>query len=77
MAAPAALEESVRAPDALPAPSVQDDPEGWLRHIEMLLEGQYTDLAGDSLRAFRARYPDFPLPASLVPLAETLDARRR
>lgn len=77
MAAPAALEESARAPDALPAPAVQDDPEGWLRHIEMLVEGQFTDLAGDSLRAFRARYPDFPLPESLVPLAETLDARRR
>ena len=61
----------------MPARSVQDDPERWLRHIEMLLEQQFEERAGDSLRAFRARYPDFPLPAGLVPLAETLDAGRR
>jgi len=77
MAAPAALEESARASEAMPAPSVQDDPERWLRHIEMLFDEQRGDLAGDSLRAFRARYPEFPLPASLLPLAETLDAERQ
>lgn len=77
MAAPAALEEAARAPEAIPARAVQDDPRRWLRHIEMLVEQQFADQAGDSLRAFRARYPDFPLPASLAPLAESLDAERR
>jgi hypothetical protein len=76
-AAPAALEESARVSGAIPARAVQDDPRRWLRHIEMLLGQQSAEQAKDSLRAFRARYPDFPLPASLVPLAESLDAKRQ
>lgn len=74
MAAPAALEESA---GAVPAASVQEDPERWLRYIELLVEEQRTSLAKDSLHAFRARYPDFALPPTLVPLAKALDAERR
>ncbi len=77
MAAPAALEESGTVADALPAASVQEDPDRWLRHIESLVEEQRTRLAKDSLRAFRARYPDFALPPSLAPLAKTLDEEPR
>jgi hypothetical protein len=76
---PAAL-ESARppAPDplAMPAGDVKDDPQAWLRFIEALLDEQNRDAAKYNLRAFRKRYPDFPLPASLVPLAAALGTER-
>jgi hypothetical protein len=41
-----------------------------------LLKNQKAQAAKNNLRAFRARYPDFPLPATLMPLAASLDAER-
>jgi hypothetical protein len=76
---PAAL-ESARppAPDplAMPAGDVKDDPQAWLRFIEALLDEQNRDAAKYNLRAFRKRYPDFPLPATLRPLAASLKAQQ-
>ena len=63
--------------DRLPMPAgpVQDDPQAWLRFIEVLMDDQNRDAARSNLRAFRSRYPDFPLPATLLPLAASLDAQ--
>lgn len=74
--------QSPQAPSAQPAPdprplpagTVRNDPRAWLRFIEMLLDDRNRDGAKSNLRAFRARYPDFPLPATLVPLAASLDS---
>ena len=61
---------------ALPADTVQADPAAWLRFIESLLKEQNPQAARSNLRAFRTRYPDFSLPAALMPLAASLDAER-
>jgi hypothetical protein len=75
--APALLESSVaREPRPMPAASVRDDPRAWLSFIEKLLEEHDQSGAGSNLRAFRARYPDFPLPAPVAELAASLDAER-
>lgn len=77
--APAAALGSARkaVPDAspLPAAGVRDDPRAWLRFIEELLGDENREGATSNLRAFLDRYPDFPLPASLLPLAASLDAQ--
>jgi hypothetical protein len=39
-----------------------------LRFIEALLNEENLQGAKSNLRAFRDRYPDYPLPANLVPL---------
>jgi len=73
--APAALESASQAappPGPMPASAVRDDPRAWLRFIESLLDEQKLEGAKANLRAFRGRYPDYPLPASLVPLAASL-----
>jgi len=78
-AAPAALESAGRAtadPLPMPATAVRDDPRAWLRFIEALLDEPNPDGAKSNLRAFRGRYPEFPLPASLAPLATSLDTER-
>ena len=75
-AAPAALESASRAAPAahpMPPQAVRDEPDAWLRFIESLLDEQNPDGAKSNLRAFRHRYPNHPLPASLVPLAASLD----
>ena len=77
-APPATLESAGQAaPDPLPIPAgaIQDDPRAWMRFIEALLDNQNRDAAQSNLRAFRSRYPDFPLPATLMPLAASLDAQ--
>ncbi len=61
---------------AMPADTVQADPAAWLRFIESLLKEQNQQAARSNLRAFRTRYPDFSLPAALMPLAASLDAER-
>ncbi len=68
------LSESVPGPDPIPADAVQADPAAWLRFIESLLAEQNREAAKGNLRAFVARYPDFPLPTTLGPLAASLDA---
>lgn len=77
--APATALGSARkaAPGAnpLPAAGVRDDPRAWLRFIEELLGDENREGATSNLRAFLDRYPDFPLPASLLPLAASLDAQ--
>ena len=78
-AAPSAsrvLAEPLAGPHAMPADTVQADPEAWLRFIESLLKEQNPQAARSNLRAFRTRYPDFSLPAALMPLAASLDAER-
>jgi hypothetical protein len=54
---------------AAPAPAWESNPRDWLRHIEMLLKDHRLDEARASLKAFRSRYPDYPLPADF-PLRE-------
>jgi len=47
-------------------PAWQSDPEAWLKHIdELRLAGQAAD-AEASFRAFKDRYPAYPLPAGFV-----------
>ena len=78
-AAPAALESARQAaadPRPVPGAAVRDDPRAWLRFIETLLDQQNPEGAKSNLRAFRSQYPDFPLPASLVPLAAALGTER-
>lgn len=75
---PPALESAQEpglAPRPMPNASVQDNPAAWLRFIQALLDEQNQAAAKSNLRAFRARYPDFPLPASLDDLAASLDAQ--
>ena len=76
-AAPRALYESAPGADAIPADALQADPAAWLRFIESLLADDHREAARDNLRAFLARYPEFPLPAALGPLAASLDAESR
>jgi hypothetical protein len=71
-----ALVEPPPGPHGMPAATVQTDPAAWLRFMESLLKEQKLQAAKSNLRAFRARYPDFPLPAALMPLAASLDAER-
>lgn len=59
-----------------PSEAVRGDPQAWLRHIENLLGAGDEQDARANLRAFRARYPDHPLPPSLERLARALDAER-
>jgi hypothetical protein len=78
-APPAALEESdalpARAQGVLPAASVRNDPEAWISFIEALLDARDETGAQQSLREFRRRYPDFPLPADLRALTDSPDAQ--
>lgn len=79
VAAPSASRSLVEPPPEpfrMPADSLQADPAAWLRLMESLLKDQKAQAAKNNLRAFRARYPDFPLPATLMPLAASLDAER-
>ncbi len=71
-----ALAEPTPGPHGMPADTVQADPAAWLRFVESLLKEQKLQAARSNLRAFRARYPNFPLPAALMPLAASLDAER-
>jgi hypothetical protein len=45
------------------------DPQTWLRHIETLVREHRLVEAQDGLKAFRQRYPSYPLPADF-PLRE-------
>ncbi len=71
-----ALAEPTPGPHGMPADTVQADPAAWLRFMEALLKEQNLQAVRNNLRAFRGRYPDFPLPAALMPLAASLDAKR-
>jgi len=44
------------------APTWQTDPQAWLEHIEQLRARGRFEEADGSLREFRNRYPDYPLP---------------
>lgn len=79
VAAPPVVESSVAPapePRPMPAASVREDPRAWLEFIAALLDGHDQAGAKSNLRAFRARYPDFPLSAGLAELAASLDAER-
>ena len=73
---PAAAAQPAPEPVPMRARAVRNDPQAWLRFIEALLDERNRDAAISNLRAFRRRYPDFPLPATLVPLAASLDAEQ-
>jgi hypothetical protein len=75
-AVPAKAPESAPRPEPMPTDAVRADPAAWLRFIESLLNTQDRESASSNLRAFRATYPDYPLPSTLVPLAASLDAER-
>ena len=47
----------------------ESDPKAWLRHIEQLVREQHMSEARESLKAFRQRYPSYPLPSEF-PLRE-------
>lgn len=74
-AAPARVRE-FPPPQPTPTDVVRADPDAWLRFIENLLDERDREGARSNLRAFRARYPDFPLPSTLTSLAASLDAER-
>ncbi|MDX1434916.1 MAG: hypothetical protein R3286_20915, partial [Gammaproteobacteria bacterium] len=81
-AAPAQLSGSAAEPSAVGAATGladdarRADPQAWLRYIEDLVAAGDEQQALENLRAFRSRYPQHPLPASLAPLARALDAER-
>ena len=78
-AAPAAKPQAAPAPsDAAERPrtapadavaSWESDPKEWLRHIELLVRQQRMSEAREGLKAFRQRYPSYPLPPEF-PLQE-------
>jgi len=49
-----------------PAALWEQDPKAWLKHIEELRTAGLIEDAKASFKAFRSRYPDFPLPAGFV-----------
>jgi hypothetical protein len=65
--APAAAAEQEIVPP-LQAPW-ENDPQTWLRHIETLVRDHRLTEARDGLKAFRQRYPSYPLPPDF-PLRE-------
>jgi len=71
------VSDTLPGPDPIPVDAVQTDPAAWLRFIESLLAEQNREAAKGSLRAFLTRYPDFPIPTALKPLAASLDVERR
>ena len=65
--AAAALPESPAAAAAVSP--WESDPQEWLRHIERLVRDHRMSEARDSFKAFRQRYPSYPLPSEF-PLRE-------
>jgi len=65
--AAAAVPESPAAGAA--AAPWEANPQEWLRHIETLVRDHRMSEARDSLKAFRQRYPSYPLPSEF-PLRE-------
>jgi hypothetical protein len=58
--------QSAASPTAAPWES---DPKAWLRHIETLVRDKHMSEARDSFKAFRQRYPAYPVPSEF-PLRE-------
>jgi len=54
------------AAKSLAAPAVEPTADDWLRQIRELRAAGRVAEAAQSLARFRARYPDFPLPADLA-----------
>lgn len=67
--APAAAGASAQSAASPPAAPWESDPKAWLRHIETLVRDQRMTEARDSFKAFRQRYPAYPLPSEF-PLRE-------
>jgi hypothetical protein len=44
----------------------EQDPRAWLKHVEELRAAGRVEDAKASFKAFRSRYPDYPLPAGFV-----------
>ncbi len=56
------------APDEEPQPEIS--PEAWLKKIEDLRNKGELNLAQQSLKAFKLRYPDYALPKALIEFSE-------
>jgi len=69
VASPSASAERPRTAPADALAPWESDPKEWLRHIELLVRQQRTGEARESLKAFRQRYPSYPLPTEF-PLRE-------
>ena len=67
--APAVAAVPESAPAAAAAAPWEANPQEWLRHIETLVRDHRMSEARDSLKAFRQRYPSYPLPSDF-PLRE-------
>jgi len=65
--APSAAAEQPSVPSS--SAPWENDPQSWLRHIETLVRDHRLTEARDGLKAFRQRYPSYPLPADF-PLRE-------
>lgn len=68
------LRQAPAAAAAMPGEARRDaaplEPESWLRQVRELLAAGRSEDARDSLRRFRVRYPDYPLPADLAALVK-------
>ena len=67
--APATAGASAQSAPPPPAAPWESDPKAWLRHIETLVRDKHMSEARDSFKAFRQRYPAYPLPSEF-PLRE-------
>jgi len=67
--APAAAGEPAPLAVSPSAAAWESDPKAWLRHIETLVRDKHMSEARDSFKAFRQRYPAYPLPSEF-PLRE-------
>jgi len=67
--APAVAAVPEPPPAAAAAAPWEANPQEWLRHIETLVRDHRMSEARDSLKAFRQRYPSYPLPSEF-PLRE-------
>jgi hypothetical protein len=67
--APARAGESTQSAASPTAAPWESDPKAWLRHIETLVRDKHMSEARDSFKAFRQRYPAYPLPREF-PLRE-------
>jgi hypothetical protein len=68
-AAPEPADAAEPSRKAAAVASWESDPKAWLRHIESLVREQRLGEARDSFKAFRQRYPAYPIPAEF-PLPE-------
>jgi hypothetical protein len=67
-------EQMSAAGDAADDAALERDPERWLSHVEDLQRAGKLKEVERSLRAFKQRYPQYPLPRAVAELWQTLEA---